>query len=205
MRHIHHIIPKHAGGTDDPSNLVSLTLEEHAEAHRLLYEKYGRIEDKVAWKALSNNKEEFESARRELASKVMKKYWIDNREEILKKTREAREARINSPGYVNPLKGKTLKDPGHHKERLLKQSESARRQHKEGRSHCVGDVVRGTNFSQSHRESLSKKAKGRSRMTCKFCGKDSTPQMHSRWHGENCKSAPKMGASSLFSHLVVSQ
>ena len=51
--HKHHIIPKHAGGTDDPSNLVELTIEEHAEAHRVLYEKYGRWQDKVAWQGLS--------------------------------------------------------------------------------------------------------------------------------------------------------
>jgi len=41
------------GGTDDPSNLVSLTVEEHAEAHRKLYEKYGLTEDYLAWQGLS--------------------------------------------------------------------------------------------------------------------------------------------------------
>lgn len=40
------------GGTDDPSNLIELTIEEHAEAHRVLYEKYGCWQDKVAWQGL---------------------------------------------------------------------------------------------------------------------------------------------------------
>jgi hypothetical protein len=53
IKHKHHIIPRHAGGTDDPSNLVELTIEEHAEAHRILYEKYGRDEDRWAWLGLS--------------------------------------------------------------------------------------------------------------------------------------------------------
>lgn len=53
MKHKHHIIPKHMGGTDDPENLVELTIEEHAEAHRLLYEKYGKWQDYYAWKGLS--------------------------------------------------------------------------------------------------------------------------------------------------------
>lgn len=53
MKHLHHIIPRHMGGTDAPSNLVELSIEEHAEAHRLLYEQYGRIEDKRAWMGLS--------------------------------------------------------------------------------------------------------------------------------------------------------
>ena len=43
------------GGTDDPSNLIELTVEEHAEAHRLLYEEYGKQEDYIAWKALSGS------------------------------------------------------------------------------------------------------------------------------------------------------
>lgn len=53
MKHKHHIIPKHIGGTDDPSNIIELSVEEHAQAHKELYEKYGRIEDKLAWKGLS--------------------------------------------------------------------------------------------------------------------------------------------------------
>ena len=52
MKHTHHIIPKHMGGTDDPSNLVELTIEEHAEAHRKLFEEYGRWQDRVAWQGL---------------------------------------------------------------------------------------------------------------------------------------------------------
>jgi hypothetical protein len=53
IKHTHHIIPRHAGGTDDPSNLVELTIAEHAEAHRILYEKHGRPEDKLAWQCLA--------------------------------------------------------------------------------------------------------------------------------------------------------
>ena len=52
MKHTHHIIPRHMGGTDDPSNLVELTVEEHAEAHRILYEQQGRWQDRVAWQGL---------------------------------------------------------------------------------------------------------------------------------------------------------
>ena len=51
--HNHHIVPKHAGGTDDPENIVRLTTAEHAEAHRLLYEEHGRFQDKLAWQGLS--------------------------------------------------------------------------------------------------------------------------------------------------------
>ena len=53
MKHKHHIIPKHMGGKDTPENLISLTPEEHAKAHQELYEKYGKIEDYLAWKGLA--------------------------------------------------------------------------------------------------------------------------------------------------------
>jgi hypothetical protein len=53
MKHKHHIVPRHMGGTDDESNLVELTIEEHAEAHRKLYEEHGRWEDYLAWQGLA--------------------------------------------------------------------------------------------------------------------------------------------------------
>jgi hypothetical protein len=53
MKHKHHIIPKHAGGTDEPDNLIDLTIEEHAEAHKKLFEEFGRWQDELAWKGLS--------------------------------------------------------------------------------------------------------------------------------------------------------
>ena len=39
-------------GTDDPSNIIEVTVEEHAELHRRLYMTFGFIEDKLAWKML---------------------------------------------------------------------------------------------------------------------------------------------------------
>lgn len=49
MKHKHHIIPRHMGGSDDPSNLVELTREEHAQAHMKLYEQHGKKEDLGAY------------------------------------------------------------------------------------------------------------------------------------------------------------
>ena len=53
MKHKHHIIPRHMGGKDSEGNIEYLTVEEHAEAHRKLYEEHGRWQDKLAWQGLS--------------------------------------------------------------------------------------------------------------------------------------------------------
>jgi len=41
------------GGSNDPSNLIKLSVSDHADAHKLLYEQHGAIEDKIAWLSLS--------------------------------------------------------------------------------------------------------------------------------------------------------
>ena len=86
--HIHHIVPRHMGGTDDPSNLIKLTVEEHAEAHRLLWEEHGNEYDLIAWRCLKGiiNGEE---ARREAVSVATK--GKPKSEEHRKKISESRK------------------------------------------------------------------------------------------------------------------
>ena len=53
MTHKHHIIPKHMGGSDDPSNLFECSVEQHAELHLSLYLTHGHLQDWLAFNALS--------------------------------------------------------------------------------------------------------------------------------------------------------
>ena len=53
LTHMHHKIPRHMGGKDDPENLVELTVEDHAIAHKVLYGLHGKEEDRIAWRMLS--------------------------------------------------------------------------------------------------------------------------------------------------------
>ena len=55
MRHKHHIIPKHRGGTNDPSNLVEISLTQHAMFHYCEWKLHGKRADYVAWKRLVGN------------------------------------------------------------------------------------------------------------------------------------------------------
>ena len=51
--HKHHIIPRYMGGTDEPENLVEVTVTQHAMFHFCNYQLWGNEEDKIAWRALS--------------------------------------------------------------------------------------------------------------------------------------------------------
>jgi hypothetical protein len=105
LKHKHHIIPKHAGGSDDHSNIIELTIPEHAEAHRILYEKYGRKQDWLAWQGLLGlmTKEEIVKEQLSMAGKKggsagkgitgnrangAKVNWEKNKEKILLVLRE---------------------------------------------------------------------------------------------------------------------
>jgi hypothetical protein len=58
MKHIHHLIPKHMGGSNDPINLIELSVEEHAMAHYKLYEQYSKKEDLCAYYMLSGKNQD---------------------------------------------------------------------------------------------------------------------------------------------------
>ena len=60
------------GGTDDPSNIIELTVEEHSQAHLMLYEQYGKKEDLCAYYMLSgkNKDPEFIKSRASIGGKA---------------------------------------------------------------------------------------------------------------------------------------
>lgn len=103
IKHKHHIIPKHMGGSDDPSNLIELTIEEHADAHRKLYEKYGYHQDMIAWKALSGQITNSEAAR--LAISLRDTSYMQT-EEYRQKISKANKGKIPwNKGGGKPMKG----------------------------------------------------------------------------------------------------
>lgn len=99
--HKHHIIPKHAGGIDDASNIIELTIEQHAEEHRKLFEQYGRWQDYVAWQGLLGRigKEEIHrmaaseaNKKRKRTSKEFQKGWETRRKKGWKPSEKVKES-----------------------------------------------------------------------------------------------------------------
>lgn len=52
---IHHIIPRHDGGTDSIENLIAVSKEEHAKLHLERYEKFGDFRDLCAYHMIGYN------------------------------------------------------------------------------------------------------------------------------------------------------
>jgi hypothetical protein len=65
MRHKHHIIPKHRGGSNEPSNLVEVTPTQHAMFHYCEWKLWGDYKDFCAYKMILGDVKnpEFRSAR----------------------------------------------------------------------------------------------------------------------------------------------
>ena len=93
--HTHHIIPRHAGGTDDPSNLVELTIEDHAIAHEVRYRIYGDDRDRVAAQMIRGQISGYD-AFIEMVSRPKSEHWKEKMSE-------------RNSGEGNPMWGKTFK------------------------------------------------------------------------------------------------
>ena len=193
--HKHHIIPKHAGGTDDESNLIELTIEQHAEAHRLLYEQYGRLEDKRAWLGLSGimTKEEIiydiltapksESHKLSISKGNKGKprpYAIGNNYASITKgipktenhKEKLRKPKKDKTNYLNNTNGKGNSGKPKSKEHIDKMKLAANKpENKEKKSKAVSD-------SWNDRPILK----------CPYCELESKNAANmSRYHFENCK------------------
>lgn len=173
--HKHHIIPKHAGGTDDASNIVELTIEEHAAAHKKLYEQYGRWQDKVAWLALSKSISGYEATQMARSESMKARVYTD-------------EIRANmSRGQT----GKKM--PAHEVERRKKSVEHLNgfygKKHSESFKQAQRERNLGKKLSEETRRKMSESKKGipKPKETCPHCGRvGGRPQML-RHHFDNCK------------------
>lgn len=152
--HKHHIVPKHAGGTDDPSNIIRLTVEEHAEAHRLLYEKYGRWQDEVAWKALEKTISKAELIR-QIQSAATKGKKQSPEHIHKRKMFGEKNPMYGKSGELNPMYGKTGElSPHFGKKHTEKTKLKISKNHKE--NGIKPPSQKGIKKTEEHKKKLSK-------------------------------------------------
>lgn len=112
--HKHHIIPKHMGGTDDPSNLILVNIALHAFLHKILWDEYGLVEDFLAWKGLSGQmpfweiEEEMELIRRKRISKAKKGKTFMSNETREKMSESAKKRATTIKGKEHLIKAAAI-------------------------------------------------------------------------------------------------
>jgi len=165
MRHKHHIIPKHMGGSDDPSNIIELSVEEHAAAHKYLYEKYGKLQDKLAWYGLLGilSKEEI----LEELSKAPK--TEEHKHNISKALKGRNNFWSIGKSYDKKLKGRPKTDL--HKERISNSKKGKKREP----------------FSAEWIQALKDAKQKQPYVECPHCGLNGRGPNMKRYHFDNCK------------------
>lgn len=172
IKHKHHIIPRHAGGTNDPSNLISLTIEEHAEAHRKLYEEHNRWQDKIAWQTLAGQISLAEAIKQaqSLGSKGIPR--TQEQKDKISKTLTGRKFGKRKPETGQKI-SKALKGVKHTEER------------KQNMSNNHADVS-GENNPMYGKDSAMK-GKEHKKIQCPHCDMLVSVNTAPRWHFDKCK------------------
>ena len=157
--HLHHIIPRHMGGSNSPENLVELTVQEHAEAHKLLFEEHGKWQDFLAWKALSGQ--------------------INSDEIRRMATTLALKGKPKSPEHVEKCRSARLgkKDS---EETRMKKSQAFK-----GRKITWNLNATTPEANEKRRQALTGKSKPV--ILCPHCGKSGGAPQMKQWHFNNCK------------------
>lgn len=196
----HHIIPKSEGGTDDISNLVELTPREHYIAHKLLYKINPTKSRAAAWHVMTIDK----TGKRYINSHEVAKARKAFIESISGKNNPMYGKGYLISGDKNPFYGKTHSEETKiklSKTKLgtkrseaskLKQAESLRG-YKQSEEHKrkISESNKGKLLSKQSRIKISETLKNKEKIKCQYCNHHNSISMHSRWHGDNCKSNPK--------------
>ena len=173
----HHILPRCAGGTNDPSNLVFLTTREHFICHALLV----KFCEPQHLKSLQYALGMMRSRGKVVSSRLYEFARNQHRQAIT-------SARIGSR---------------HSEETKLKIS-LAHKGRKRSKEHCENTRLSqlGKTLSPDHRKKLGDATRGRSisytltekqlapkpSITCPHCGKIGGKGAMNRWHFNNCPS-----------------
>ena len=195
MKHKHHIIPKHIGGSDDSTNLIELTIEEHAEAQKILYEQYGRLEDKLAWKGLAGL-----ISKSEIAYEIM---TAPKSEEWKESNRKPKKDKTNYYGNTNAKSLKGVPKSEEHKANIAKSKEGVPRPDLIGNDYAKS--LKGKPKSKEHIErvtealnkpenrarrssNIAKSWENREVLICPHCQFESKNAANmKRYHFDNCK------------------
>ena len=158
--HQHHIVPKHMGGTNDKSNLITVTVAQHAHLHKILYDVNGRWEDYYAWKGLSGSIGKEEIIRLILSAAHKGKKLS---EETRRKMSESKKG----------------KSPSEETRKKISESNKGKKRSEKTRKK-MSESQKGKTFSEETRKKISERLKGKpiknvTKKKCPHCDKVMRP------------------------------
>jgi hypothetical protein len=162
------------GGSDDPSNLKKVTVSQHAEEHRLLWEQHNLKEDYIAWKALSGQITSEEA--RIMAVKSANTGRKQSKEHLEKRMASIAEHRAK---HGHSTLGKKLGPC------------SDERKEKISKANRGNQYSLGSRRTEESKKKQSEAAKNRACFECPKCGVRMQKPSLVRYHGlsgEKCKS-----------------
>lgn len=105
MKHKHHLLPKHLGGTDDPSNIVEgVNITRHAMFHYANWQLWKSEGDWIAYQALSG------AISKEKTIELVLSYAGKKGGQIAKESGQLRKAALKQPCHVRQSIGQKLSE-----------------------------------------------------------------------------------------------
>jgi NUMOD3 motif len=144
--HEHHFVPRHAGGTDDPSNIVRVTIPEHVSFHYERWVVTGDYYDWLAWKVLVGQIRNSEATRLAQAESGRRN----------RGRKHSAESRAKMSAYRKGRKRKPLTDE--HREKIRRSLQGSK--HTDETRKKMSATKTGRKLSEDHRAKIKA---GRSR------------------------------------------
>ena len=170
---IHHIIPRCLGGTDEPTNLVGLSLREHFVCHRLLVKMVISTTDRgklayACWQMTKRhtvNSRTYEQLKTQLSEATKGIPKSENHKKALRKPKSNTTNMKGGPGrkkgtVVDPSIGRKISAAKKGKN-TGSENPFYGKTHSEENKQKWREKFTGVPLKQSHRENISKGLKGR--------------------------------------------
>ena len=186
---IHHIVPRSMNGSDDPENLVAVSIEDHMKLHTLLpfFTKDKNRENMVyAWNILTHY------------GKLTDFGEISVLRESFGKIQSARMTGENNPSHKSNQEGKHWNEGRVHTNEVnAKKALPGEKNGMFGKTHSkkvkkmLSKKMVGNDYAKGHKpsEELKKQWSQKHKRTgiCEYCGREMNISNLTRYHNNNCK------------------
>jgi hypothetical protein len=190
--HLHHVVPRFAGGTNDVTNLVCMNRDDHAAAHLKRYEEFGDRRDLCSYYLIIGDITRAHQEISSLGGSIAGRNQVRTNKGIHTLDKELRREWVRLGAYAS----NNFSDVAEQRAR------GSRGGPKNKGFVWLNDGVNETKYTLAQQESCSVEElmllnsslrQGRippDKVSCPFCPKVGNPGGMGKWHFDKCKSNP---------------